>query len=617
MNGTAVESMIHRLSILLLVSGMVNFAEALAQSALVPAGIVAKAGDTYIAEKEFVERFEMLPGLQRQRAGRMEEAKLELLYSLIAEKLMAQEARERKLDQDSTFRLSFEEIRKMLARDQLYRDEVSGKIHVTPKELSEGVAHALKEVLISFLYFDRRSDAEFLRKQIKSEKEFDSIQIDMSIHAVRDTATIIWGDATPAIERAAYSIRKGEISPVVPAGTGFYILKVDRVQRSAFYASLQPSVLRERIEQKIRERKEQQRLSEFVASVLRNKVGYSRPEPLKRLTLALKKVFAGTRVTGKMPLSEEMLKEIRQDCQGRLKDTLSVAGDVAWTLGEISDRLFAKGFTVDSVTVKSIPQLVNGLLRVWVQQELLAQEGLARGLDKYPAVRQQLETWYDNFLEQSMRFYLKRQVKVSDAEVLSFMQSTDSSVVIPRVQIRELKTASLDEMHEALNELQKGRSMEEVIGRWCSDVELRQRKGIADPFPVSDRYPVGEIAWQMMVGQRYGPLKEGESYLYFELMSKGSRGELSDTGFIGKKRRAANELLRQKEKRLVNLILAQAGESRGYTIFQERLSRINVSPIPMMTFRILGFGGRMFAVPFVDRQIEWLNVEPPKGKIVF
>jgi len=36
-----------------------------------------------------------------------------------------------------------------------------------------------------------------------------------------------------------------------------------------------------------------------------------------------------------------------------------------------------------------------------------------------------------------------------------------------------------------------------------------------------------------------------------------------------------------------------------------------------MTFRVLGFGGRMFAVPFVDRQIEWLNVEPPKGKIVF
>lgn len=290
---------------------------------------------------------------------------------------------------------------------------------------------------------------------------------------------------------------------------------------------------------------------------------------------------------------------------------------MAWTLGEIIDRMYAKGFTLDSVTVRSIPQQVNALLRVWVQQELLAQEALTRGLDKYPAVRQQLETWYDNFLEQSMRFYLKRQTKVSDAEVLSFMQSTDSSVVIPRVQIRELRTASLDEMHEALNDLQSGRSLEQVIDRWCSDVNLRQRKGVSDPFPVSDRYPVGEIAWQMLVGQRYGPLKEGSGYLYFELMLKDSQREPTDTAYAGRKQRATNELLRQKEKRLLNLFLTQAGEARGYMIYQDRLSRIKVSPIPMMTFRILGFGGRMFAVPFVDRQIEWLNVEPPQGKIVF
>jgi hypothetical protein len=32
----------------------------------------------------------------------------------------------------------------------------------------------------------------------------------------------------------------------------------------------------------------------------------------------------------------------------------------------------------------------------------------------------------------------------------------------------------------------------------------------------------------------------------------------------------------------------------------------------MMTFRILGFGGKMPAVPFVDPQLDWLDVETPK-----
>ena len=66
----------------------------------------------------------------------------------------------------------------------------------------------------------------------------------------------------------------------------------------------------------------------------------------------------------------------------------------------------------------------------------------------------------------------------------------------------------------------------------------------------------------------------------------------------------------------MDLFLAQVGEKRGFDVFQDRLARIKVTPIPMMSFRILGFGGRMFAMPFVDRQIDWINVEPPAGIIV-
>jgi parvulin-like peptidyl-prolyl isomerase len=606
-----------RLHILFLLALLAAPIEAMAQSDHAPMGVLAKAGETYITEKEFQERFELLPGLQRHRAERLEEAKLELLYSLIAEKLMAQEGRARRLDQDSLFRLTFGEVRKMLARDQLYREEVSGKVSVSAAELREGMAQALKEVLVAFIYCDRGDNAAFLRSQMKSPGDFERLEIDTSYHAVRDTATIIWGDAIPAIQRAAYSLKSGQLSSVIPAGDGFYILRVMRTQKNKFYASMQASVLRERVGNRIREQKEEQRLNEAVPSLLKNTIGFSKPEPLRRLASALKRAFSGVKVTGKTGLSVEMIQSVRQDCRAILDDTLAVAGDVAWSVGDIAERLFSKGFDVDSVSVNSISRKLNGLLRVWVQQELLAQEALKRGMDKYPAVRQQLETWYDNFLEQSMRFYLKKQVKVSEAEVLAFMQSSDSSVRIPRVRIRELKTVSLDEMHLALNEIQAGRSFEEVIKRWCSDEAIRARGGISDLFPISDRYPVGEIASQMLVGQRYGPIKDSTGYLYFELLSRTSSNEPLDSAYSVRKAESAKELMRMKEKRLVNLFLAQSGQSRGFTIFQDRLSKIQVSPIPMMTFRVLGFGGRMFAVPFVDRQIEWLNVEPPKGAIAF
>jgi hypothetical protein len=582
-----------------------------------PPNVVAKAGDLFVTEKEFMQRFELLPALQRSRKSRIEESKLELVYSLIAEKLLAQEGRERKLDRDSSFLSAFEEVRKLLARDQLYREEVQSKVHASNQEVRRGMAEAQREILISFLFFDKKEDAIFVRKQIKTGRDFDQLRIDSSMHAVRDTATVIWSDAQPAIERAAYGLKKGEISGVLNVGSGYYILKVQRTATSTFYTSLQPSVLYERVLARIRERKEEVRLNEYLKEVLKGRVGYSRPAPFKRLGLAIERAFSRTSISGKVALSTVMVQQMRAECDNILSDTLAVAGSRMWTVADVLDQLYTKGFNVDSSTVKSLPALLNTQVKVWVQQELLAQEALRRRLDQYPEVREQLDMWQESFLAQWMKLAVKRRISVSDAEAISFLQRSDSAIDIPRVIIRELKTSTLDHMQQALTELENGKNMEEVISHWCSDPDLRQRKGVLDAFPISEREPIGELAWQMTPGQRYGPLKDSTGFIYFELLSKETKSELSDTALGARLEKARKELAHMKEKRMLTLFLAQTGASRGFDIYQDRLMKLEVSTTPMMTFKILGFGGRMFAVPFVDPQIEWLNVTPPSEKIVF
>ena len=71
-----------------------------------------------------------------------------------------------------------------------------------------------------------------------------------------------------------------------------------------------------------------------------------------------------------------------------------------------------------------------------------------------------------------------------------------------------------------------------------------------------------------------------------------------------------------KQKKTLDVFLAQIGQERGFMVYGDRLKQIEVSPIPMMTFRLLGFGGRMFAVPFVQKQLDWLDIEPPEEKIL-
>jgi hypothetical protein len=236
---------------------------------------IAKAGKTFISEEEFLRRFELLPAFGRHRANQLEGAKAELLYSMIAEKLLAEEAATRGLDKDSTFVRAFYEVRKMLSRDELYREEISQKVHVTNKQVSDGIARALRQLLVSFVYFKKEEDARFIRSQMKQSTDFERLHIDSSISAIRDTATVIWGDADPAIEKAAYLMKGDEISDVISAAGGYYILKMKRVERNNYYASMQPGVLHNRVEEVMRLREEKDRLEEFVKEVLSNKVGYS------------------------------------------------------------------------------------------------------------------------------------------------------------------------------------------------------------------------------------------------------------------------------------------------------------------------------------------------------
>jgi hypothetical protein len=298
-----------------------------------------------------------------------------------------------------------------------------------------------------------------------------------------------------------------------------------------------------------------------------------------------------------------------------LNDTLVVVGKASWAMGEVLNRLFAKGFTVPKGKTKSIPRLLNAEIQDWVYEELLGQEALARHLDSRPAVQRELEVWRQSLLAEMMRSYIRAHVKLSEGEILAALHDADPQFSIPRVRIRELTTRNVDDMKNALDALRQGASFEQTIERWSGDADVRRNKGIVDYFPISEHPPVGEIAWEMNVGERFGPIPVGEEYVYFELLGK-DKPLLLDSAGVTRHDAARKEAFRMKLKRTTDLYLAQAGEKRGFDIYQESLVKLAVSPVPMMTFRLLGFGGRMFATPFVPPELDWVNVDPPSSPVI-
>ena len=586
-----------------------------AQEGPASGGVIARAGDVFVTEQEFLERYEMLPGFGRHRRSQAEAAKLEVLYSIVAEKLLAQDAAGAGLEQDTAVRLGVMETRKLLARDELYRREIIQKVSVTDREIERGIAMAELRLSVRFLFFAGEEDARFIRAQLHAAADMRNLQIDTSFHALRDTATLLWGDADVRIEEAAYRLKKGEVSPVVRAGDGFYILTVTGVGRNAYYAGMAPDVLRSRVTTIIRRRKERARLDEFLEEALHGKTGFARPPAVRGLASALEQVYAGPgtdSIINLTPARERLLEEIAAPSLG---DTLAVAGNRAWSVGEFIPRLAGEGFGVARTSLQSIPSRLNNELRALVQRELMAQEAIRRGLDTLPDVKRQIAMWEDSFLAAREREAIRKSVGVTDVEVWSYLKSEDSSVAVPQVQVREILTRTYEQMQGAIDDLERGMSFSDAVKKWSVDSSAAARGGLSPLFPLTARPQVGNVASRMNTGERYGPLSVPEGVLYFELAARKLAPRGGDTSMAARFARAREEVREMKGRRAVTLRLARLANDKGVDVYTDRLKTLSVTRVPMMTFRILGFGGRMLAVPFVVPELDWLDVQDTGRKI--
>jgi parvulin-like peptidyl-prolyl isomerase len=590
-----------------------------AQSAVDGESIIARAGNIDITEREFLERFELVPSLYRHRKPQLQQAKLELLYAMVAEKLLAQEALERGLDQRGLFQLSLLNVRKLLARDELYRREISNNVVITPAEVEEEVRRAGQLVLLAFKYFDREDEATFVRRRIETGEDFDRIVVDDSFDALEDTATVIWGDALADIEEAAYRLNPGEVSPVVRAGTGFYILKCLSIRAGTHLNHLQPETIPGKARARLRQRKEMALMHDFMSRTLHQKAAHARTAQLKMLADALSRTMAQqTPPSGDslIVLTSDMLPSLLKHISTFAHDTLCVVGDTVWSVGDAVDKLYSKGFRIRPDQVKHMFARLNGDLEYWAQQDVLSQIALDRGLDRVPEIRRKLEMWNHAYLSDMMKIYTREHVKVSEAEFWAYLKWKDEQTRPPMVMIRELRTSTLDRMQEALADLQDGVSFEEVVRRWSEDASARETGGLTPFFPITDRPQIGEIAAEMEVGERHGPVATGSGMVLFEFVAKTAAPHEADTSFAERREREIAELLARKQQGTLNRFLAQVAQQREVMVYMDRLKELKVTSTPMLTYRLLGFGGRMFEVPFVDPQLQWLNVDPPDTQVL-
>ncbi len=564
--------------------------------------ILARVGNDVITAAEFRERFELLP--RRLTLGDREQsaAKEEMMLSLIAEKLLAQAAIDQGLDRDSVFQAEIGQVRRLLARDQLYRNEVQNKVTLSSEEIAQGMKDARRKLLVEFVHaedsvmlagFDFSADAA-----AEEPREF-----------LRDTITVRWGEAEAALEHAVFALQPGELSSVIPSSVGWFVCRVVREEPDDLASRIGPLELRKNVEETLRLRKEEERLDEFVRDVMTASSGKAKGKGFAGLTGVIRSYarqhpdVLETGFSGSDRLALQGLLGPDGD------DTLLVMKRTVLSVGQVLDRLITTGYRPETTAYPDLEASVNGVLRVWVWQGVLEELAVERGMDAHPEVDRQLRMWKDHYLAEAVRRRFMSDATVSDVELHRLRRTFDPDCEVPKLDIELIRAASDSTLRYLIQSEREssGPGMLMAAGTnglmghvVLENVELLSLHAMADA--ISD---AGRGVWTR-------PFATDSGYVSARIIAERSR-PLVQTSV----RDSLEQMLKEmKGRRAEALYTAATASSRQYTVYEDRLLALPVSSVPMMTFRLLGFGGRMFAVPFVRSRTDWYSIEQESGRVV-
>jgi parvulin-like peptidyl-prolyl isomerase len=576
---------------------------------------LVKVGNRIISEYEFLERYELTPGINRQDKKFAESSKIDFLYTLIAEKLWAIEAVFLGLDTIEVMKFSRDAFEKLFIRDELYRREILNKIQITDEELVEGFRNNSTILKINFLFSEDEEEINKLYNLLSIGISFDSILSERpEFEEQPEPLEIVYGQMEKKIEDSLYSLKMGEYTLPILTPDGWYIFRIQNRTEQLLSRIEDIENSKNTVGKIIKARKEQEIYNEFYYNFFRNKSVDVNPVLFESLAQKLSKVLLQKKNIEKIKngdpvflLADEVLSVEQMFGVDSLKMNFLLFDEKPITLKYFIRTLAYEGFKALEIDIVSMRALLDYKTRKSIEQELLVREGYERNLHMTTEVQNQLQMWYDNYLFQILQNQFLDSLYISDKEVNNYYQTELKKERKPiLVNIVEVLTDSLEVVQYILNEVENGKDIKELAGKYTKREWTKDRQGEFGLFEADSYGQIGIIASQMEVGEIYGPLELPEGYSIFKVIDKRKRTG-PPASFEKVKMKYKNQLTFKKLRSKINNFTTHLALKYGLEINWDILASIEVTNINSFGIRYLGFGGKITAVPLLAPNSNWVE----------
>jgi parvulin-like peptidyl-prolyl isomerase len=586
---------------------------------------IARIGTNIITEREFLQRYEFSPGLQRNNKSDTEPSKLEFLYTIIAEKLWAQQSSALGLDTLEVMKFSKDEFEKMFVRDALYKKEITEQINISNDELLQAFYRNRKRLKVNFIFSEDENEIWNIYDILFQGFVFDSLLIvRQEFEEQKEPWDVVYGQMEPAVEDSLFTLKVGEFTAPILTPDGWYIFRLTNKIESLLNTAEDLRKSNLEAEKIIKARKSQKLHLKFFAEYFNNTNVDVNPALFESLAGKISSRFEWKKNNHRIPdnnlfnlLSEDVIAIENEFGRDSLNLIFMEIENDPVTLKQYFRILAFDGFTSEEYEILFIRKLLDTKTRQIIERELLAREGFKRGYNLLPEVQADVNMWVDNYLFQMLQNKFLDSVRVSDDEVYSyFKQLNEEEKYPPLVNIIEILTDSLDIVDIILQEIKDEKDFNELAKKYTKREWTKKNSGEFGFFPSSQFGEIGQIATTMKIGEIYGPLKVPEGYSIFKLIDKRDSVTAIPQPFDKVKDEYKRELLYLKSKLRMDSYTVDLAIKYGVGIDFDVLESIQVTNISSFVLRKLGFGGKINAVPIVAPNVDWVQPWQKKMEVI-
>jgi parvulin-like peptidyl-prolyl isomerase len=569
-------------------------------------------GGQSISSDEFRIRYELTPQLFRGRGKEDKGSKREFLYTLIAEKLLASYGETISLDTAEIVRYTLKSFEEMFVRDELYKQMIVEKARFNTDSLLGFYLSNASKAKVMYIRTKNFSEAEKICDLLKKGTTFNFFSSDSSLSS-GDTLTISFGQFDEFTENEILSLPEKAFSKPLFIENQWYVFNSVKklnpiIDRSPGWESEY-----KRLKKLAKERSEYTFYKDYMNSLFTH---LNIKANGKLLKLFADEVF---NILNKKRLGYGEQKEYFLDVSDLVLISKKLSSeDLSSVFVKFPDNLIPlkefinffrfENASFDSISYQKILDILNSKTRKFIEYKVLANEGYKYGLEKTKDVQDKFKMWKQNYYYQLVMAEFIDSSYVSDDEIkMYYNQLYGGKFKLKEVNIVEVLVKDLETAEKVLTSLENGIDIKEVTSQDSIRAETINSKGELGFKPISYFGELGAVLDKMIVGEIYGPVKVADGYAILKLVDVMEDSSANLSSFDQVRSELGNELRYLKIKESTNQFIAKLAEQNNITINEELLYSIQTTTHNSVVFNLLGFGGRITAVPLIAPNFEWVE----------